>query len=291
MKRIRIIGAYAAIFSIMMFTANTSFAAWNFRSCRCQTACAPCAPAKIVPACSSACNAAVDAAPAPADATEAAPAEETKVDQTLPVPEDAKNAVENAVDSPAEENAAAPAPAAEETPAAIEDDAPAAEEAPAAIEDDAPAAEEAPAAIEDDAPAAEEAPAAIEDDAPAADADDDAPAAADDDDAADLFNDDADDAPAAEEKAAPADEKKADEKKAEEPAASDEDKDDLFSSIQTWTDSTGKYSIEARFVEKTSAGIVRLEKADGTMMRIPFDRLSNGDQMTIMQNLSSVAAQ
>ena len=127
--------------------------------------------------------------------------------------------------------------------------------------------------------------------------DDAAPAA--DDDAADLFNDDADDAAPAADDAAPA----ADDDAAPAPAADDaapaeekaepsveDDIDDLFG-FQTWTDSTGKYSIEARFIEKTSSGIVRLEKTDGTMMRIPFDRLSNNNQMVIMQNLSAVAAQ
>ena len=76
MKTIRVIGVYAALFSIMMFTTSTSFAAWNFRCSRCETACAPCAPAQTVPACSSACNAAQDAAAAD---TDAAPATDSNV--------------------------------------------------------------------------------------------------------------------------------------------------------------------------------------------------------------------
>ncbi len=217
------------------------------------------------------------------------------LDITAPNPEDVEPA------APAEEKPAEEAAPAEETPAddaapaddddLFGDDAPVADDAAPADDDAAPAADDAAPADDDAAPAADDDAADLFDDAddaaPAADdaapaADDDAPAA--DDDAADLF-DDADDA-------APAADKKAEEPKAEEKAepSAEDDIDDLFGSIQTWTDSTGKYSIEARFVEKTSDGIVRLEKADGKMMRIPFDRLSNNNQTIIMQNLSAVAA-
>jgi hypothetical protein len=46
---------------------------------------------------------------------------------------------------------------------------------------------------------------------------------------------------------------------------------------RTWTDSTGKYSVEADFLELHN-GSVRLKKPDGTTIMVPINRLSRADQ-------------
>jgi len=48
--------------------------------------------------------------------------------------------------------------------------------------------------------------------------------------------------------------------------------------LRTWMDSTGKFKLEARFVEATSDGQVVLEKADGSELRVPYKRLSDADK-------------
>jgi len=49
-----------------------------------------------------------------------------------------------------------------------------------------------------------------------------------------------------------------------------------------WTDSSGKHSVEAEFVELAD-GVVRLRIPDGRIMRIPLDRLSPADQQLVRQ--------
>ncbi len=61
-----------------------------------------------------------------------------------------------------------------------------------------------------------------------------------------------------------------------------EKKDDPFGardvkSLRQWTDASGKYRIEARFVSY-SEGTVRLQKADGRYYRVKYDRLCATDQ-------------
>ena len=46
---------------------------------------------------------------------------------------------------------------------------------------------------------------------------------------------------------------------------------------RTWTDSTGKYKIEAEFV-KLDGQNVHLRREDGRIVQIPINRLSQGDQ-------------
>jgi hypothetical protein len=50
--------------------------------------------------------------------------------------------------------------------------------------------------------------------------------------------------------------------------------------MRTWTDSSGLYKIEARFVELAD-GKVTLEKGDGTKKSMPLDKLSEDDQLLV----------
>jgi hypothetical protein len=62
-----------------------------------------------------------------------------------------------------------------------------------------------------------------------------------------------------------------------------EKKDDPFGTrndlktLRQWTDASGKYHIEARFVSYQD-GTVRLQKADGRYYRVKYDRLCADDQ-------------
>jgi len=47
--------------------------------------------------------------------------------------------------------------------------------------------------------------------------------------------------------------------------------------LRTWTDSTGKHTVEAEFVDVTD-GNVRLRTEEGRMINIPLERLSEADQ-------------
>ena len=47
--------------------------------------------------------------------------------------------------------------------------------------------------------------------------------------------------------------------------------------LRMWTDASGKYQLEARFVSFQD-GTVRLQKANGGYVRIAYDRLSDGDR-------------
>jgi len=59
-------------------------------------------------------------------------------------------------------------------------------------------------------------------------------------------------------------------------------KDDPFGrndgkTLRMWTDASGKYRIEARFVSFTD-GTVRLQKANGRYVRVQYDLLSTADR-------------
>ena len=56
--------------------------------------------------------------------------------------------------------------------------------------------------------------------------------------------------------------------------------------MRTWTDQTGRYSVEARFSE-LSEGNVRLERKNGETVELPLERLSEPDQQYI-ENTSSI---
>ena len=47
--------------------------------------------------------------------------------------------------------------------------------------------------------------------------------------------------------------------------------------VRTWSDDTGKFKIEARFVSKDDKG-VQLKKTDGTTLTVPLAKLSKADQ-------------
>jgi clan AA aspartic protease (TIGR02281 family) len=51
----------------------------------------------------------------------------------------------------------------------------------------------------------------------------------------------------------------------------------LQAETRTWKSSDGKYSVEAELLEVTKDA-VRLKKADGTLVTVPFDRLSDADR-------------
>jgi hypothetical protein len=59
--------------------------------------------------------------------------------------------------------------------------------------------------------------------------------------------------------------------------ASAGDRSSRKSSIRTWTDKSGKFTIRARFLE-ISDGNVRLEQADGKTVAIPLEQLSDADR-------------
>ena len=48
-------------------------------------------------------------------------------------------------------------------------------------------------------------------------------------------------------------------------------------SLRTWSDSTGKFKLQATLVNNT-AGTVRLEKEDGKIISLPVSKLSKADQ-------------
>jgi hypothetical protein len=93
-------------------------------------------------------------------------------------------------------------------------------------------------------------------------------------------------------------EPKAPEPKAPEKAPKPAEKDDPFGTgsndvkaLRMWTDASGNYRIEARFVS-VQDGVVRLQKANGRYVRIAYDQLCSTDQgFVINQNQSLAAAQ
>lgn len=52
---------------------------------------------------------------------------------------------------------------------------------------------------------------------------------------------------------------------------------DAEDAFRTWTDNTGKFSVEAKFIKRTM-GKVTLEKRDGSKIDLSIDRLSDDDQ-------------
>ena len=52
--------------------------------------------------------------------------------------------------------------------------------------------------------------------------------------------------------------------------------------IRTWTDSTGKFQIKAKFVEMTD-GKATLEREDGTRITIALDKLSEADKKVVAE--------
>jgi len=56
-------------------------------------------------------------------------------------------------------------------------------------------------------------------------------------------------------------------------------------SARTWTDSTGKYTVEAEFVDSED-GKVSLKKEDGTVVNLPIQKLSKADQEFIRGELA-----
>ena len=75
------------------------------------------------------------------------------------------------------------------------------------------------------------------------------------------------------------------------------DKDDPFGAggsndvktLRMWTDASGKYQIEARFVSFLD-GSVRLQRADGHYVRIAYDRLCSVDQSFVLNQDQSLLA-
>jgi hypothetical protein len=66
----------------------------------------------------------------------------------------------------------------------------------------------------------------------------------------------------------------------------------LFSATlfaRTWNDSTGRYRVEAE-LRDVAADHVSLEKADGTVVQVPLDRLSSADQQYVRSELVRRAA-
>ena len=63
---------------------------------------------------------------------------------------------------------------------------------------------------------------------------------------------------------------------------SDEVTSKLESSLRTWTDRTGKYSIVATLVQ-VERGIVRLRKEDGRISSLPLKKLSEADQQLVRE--------
>lgn len=55
---------------------------------------------------------------------------------------------------------------------------------------------------------------------------------------------------------------------------------------RTWTDSSGKYTVEAEFVEFKD-GTVRLQRADGKFIRIAIEKLSEADREFVRRQLNA----
>ena len=60
----------------------------------------------------------------------------------------------------------------------------------------------------------------------------------------------------------------------------------LSAQVRTWTDSTGAFAVEAEFQGFSNRRIV-LKKSDGTVVKVPLDRLSAADQ-AILKELSKI---
>ena len=62
----------------------------------------------------------------------------------------------------------------------------------------------------------------------------------------------------------------------------DDEDDDSSSDFRTWTDKSGKFQIRAKYAGM-DGDKVKLEKRDGTILRIPLSRLSEADQRFIKE--------
>ena len=62
-----------------------------------------------------------------------------------------------------------------------------------------------------------------------------------------------------------------------------------FVQIRTWRDNTGKFTIEAEFVD-VADGKVRLQKADGSLIAVPLERLSEADRRHV-QSLATTSGE
>ena len=60
--------------------------------------------------------------------------------------------------------------------------------------------------------------------------------------------------------------------------------------MRTWTDASGEYRIEARFVSFQNRNIARLQKANGRYVRIAYDLLCSGDQGFVLNQDQSLLA-
>jgi len=63
-----------------------------------------------------------------------------------------------------------------------------------------------------------------------------------------------------------------------------------FALARKWTDSTGKYAVEAKFVD-FKKGTVQLRKEDGTLIRIALEKLSEADQEFVQKSGASGKAE
>jgi len=57
-----------------------------------------------------------------------------------------------------------------------------------------------------------------------------------------------------------------------------------------WTDMSGKYSLEAKFVGVIDGKTLRLQKADGRYYRVALQKLCLADQAIVLRHIESIAA-
>jgi len=58
---------------------------------------------------------------------------------------------------------------------------------------------------------------------------------------------------------------------------------------RTWTDTTGKYKVEASFVELAGKQVVLEKKGDGTRIKVPLQKLSTADQAEVAKLLAEAS--
>ena len=85
----------------------------------------------------------------------------------------------------------------------------------------------------------------------------------------------------------PAPPEKKDEKK---PAAPEKKSAERGPALRTWTDDSGKHYVVARFASILDDGSVRLQRLDGTFVRVARDRLSSADRQYVRAELATLAA-
>ena len=57
-----------------------------------------------------------------------------------------------------------------------------------------------------------------------------------------------------------------------------------------WTDVSGKYAVEAKFVSMIDGGIVRLQKPNGRYYRVSLSDLCLADQAIALRHIDSIVA-